>query len=53
LFSKVANNKNRMVLNNEVNNKEKKNWCTILYIPAISYRFKNITKDLKANLSFF
>jgi len=50
LFSKVANNKNRIVINNEVNNKEKKNWFTI---PAISYKFKNITKDFKGNLAFF
>jgi len=42
-----------MIINNEVNNKEKKNWFTIPYIPAISYRFKNITKDFKANLAFF
>jgi len=53
LFSKVANNKNRMIINNEVNNKEKKNWFTIPYISAISYRFKNIIKDVKTNLTFF
>jgi len=31
----------------------KKKKFTIPYIPAISYRFKNITKDFKANLVFF
>jgi len=32
LFSKVANNKNKMVIN-KINNKKKKNWCIIPYIP--------------------
>jgi len=52
LFSKL-NNKNRIIINYKVNNKKKKNWFTIPYIQAISYRFKNITKDFKANLAFF
>jgi len=51
LLSKQKNKINKK--DNSNDNKNSNRWITISFILSISYKFKNITKKLNVNLSYF